>query len=96
MKKASVIALILGILMLLTSVILPVISVLTSMSASAAQSTGIIGGADTPTFLLLFSLACRGVPTVLATMIAEKTVRLMMAAMSRLFCRAPFSMTEVA
>ena len=66
MKKASVIALILGILMLLTSVILPVISVLTSMSASAAQSTGIIGGADTPTFLLLFSLACRGVPTVLA------------------------------
>ncbi|MBO5402839.1 MAG: hypothetical protein J6A85_06685 [Clostridia bacterium] len=66
MKKASVIALILGILMLLTSVILPVISVLTSMSASAAQSTGIIGGADTPTFLLLFSLACSGVPTVLA------------------------------
>lgn len=65
MKKASVIALILGILMLLTSVILPVISVITSMTASA-QSADIIGGADTPTFLLLFSLACRGVPTVLA------------------------------
>lgn len=65
MKKASVIALILGILMLLTSVILPVISVITSMTASA-QSADIIGGADAPTFLLLFSLACRGVPTVLA------------------------------
>ncbi len=66
MKKASVIALILGILMLLTSVVLPVISVITSITASANQSTGIIGGADTPTFLLLFSIACDGFPTFLA------------------------------
>lgn len=65
MKKASVIALILGILILLTSVILPVISVITSVTASANQG-GIIGGASAPTFFILFSVACKGLPTVMA------------------------------
>lgn len=65
MKRASIVALVLGILILLASVVLPVISVITSVSATANQGSGIIGGAGAPTFALLFSQAVKGLPTVL-------------------------------
>lgn len=53
MKKTALIALILGIIMLVTSVLLPVISIIVSTAQSA--SVGIIGGADGPTAMLVTS-----------------------------------------
>ena len=49
MKKAAVIALILGIIMIITSVVLPILSII----ASAEEAVGIIGGADGPTAILI-------------------------------------------
>ena len=63
MKKTALIALILGLIMLVTSVLLPVISIIVSTSQSA--SVGIIGGADGPTAILVTSsLLLRGWPAL--------------------------------
>lgn len=60
MKKTALIALILGIIMLVTSVVLPVISIIISSAQSA--SMGIIGGADGPTAILVASQSLFGLP----------------------------------
>ena len=53
MKKAAVIALILGIIMIVTSVVLPILSIIASASGADNEAVGIIGGADGPTAILV-------------------------------------------
>lgn len=65
MKKASVIALILGILMIVTSVVLPLVTILVNAETMSQNTMGIIGGADGPTAILVVREALHGFPTAL-------------------------------
>lgn len=65
MKKTAVIALILGIIMIVTSVVTPILSLISLAVKDALDATGIIGGADAPTYILVAREAFRGFPTVM-------------------------------
>jgi len=65
MKKAAVIALILGILMIITSVVLPILTIISSAEEANNAAVGIIGGADGPTAILVTSEIFFGLPAVI-------------------------------
>ncbi len=65
-KRASLIAIAAGVILIVADVlILPLILVLTGSAGVAGGSLGIVGGAGLPTLLLLLREAHRGIPRVL-------------------------------
>ncbi len=65
MKKTALIALILGIIMVVTSVVLPILSIIANAEEANDTAVGIIGGADGPTAVLVTSKIFFGFPTAM-------------------------------